>query len=135
MTLVLDASIAVAAARPLEPGHRAAQRLIEDVLAQPGLLIAPTIFAVETAGALARVGRSAPEVLAYVGALIDAAEEIVELDRHTSIAIAELAARERLRGADAVYVWTADRHAAPLFTLDREMYRRGRAVCEVVVPS
>lgn len=46
-----------------------------------------------------------------------------------------LAARLRLRGADAVYVALAAACREPLITLDAEMLERGRGVAEVLTPE
>ena len=55
MRLVLDASVAVAAARVREPSHRAAQARVARILRGEDELIVPTIFSVEVVAALARV--------------------------------------------------------------------------------
>ncbi len=56
MRLVLDASVAVAAARAREVSHRAAQARVGGILRGDDELIVPTLFAVEVGAALAREG-------------------------------------------------------------------------------
>jgi len=46
-----------------------------------------------------------------------------------------LAAKLRLRGADAVYVALAATCREPLITLDAEMLERGRGVVEAFTPE
>ena len=48
---------------------------------------------------------------------------------------AEVAARLRLRGADAVYVALAEEFNATLITWDNEMLQRGAAVAPTLTPS
>ena len=48
---------------------------------------------------------------------------------------AQIAARHRLRGADALYVATADVRDATLVTWDREMLDRGAAVVDTCTPQ
>ena len=47
----------------------------------------------------------------------------------------DIAASHRLRGADAVYVATAEAHDALLVTWDQEMLDRGGAVVETMTPA
>jgi predicted nucleic acid-binding protein len=42
--------------------------------------------------------------------------------------------RWRLRGADAIYVWLAEREGVPFCTLDEEIDRRVRDACSVIGP-
>jgi predicted nucleic acid-binding protein len=56
MRLVLDASVAVAAARPNEPSHAASRARIERVLAGSDEIVVPAIFPIEVGASLARVG-------------------------------------------------------------------------------
>jgi predicted nucleic acid-binding protein len=46
-----------------------------------------------------------------------------------------LAARLRLRGADAVYVALAAAYREPLITLDAEMFERASGVAEAFTPE
>jgi predicted nucleic acid-binding protein len=134
MRLVLDASVAVAAARRREPSHRAAQARVVGILRGEDELIVPTIFPVEVAAALARVGEPAAAVRAYVDALVRAAERVVPLGPAVARRARETAVRWRLRAAGALYVSLAAWESLPLCTLDREMRQRGASACEVVAP-
>jgi predicted nucleic acid-binding protein len=134
MRLVLDASVAVAAARAREPSHRAARALVAGILLGEHELIVPTIFSVEVAAALARVGEPLPAIRAYADALLGVAARVTPLSPAAARRARETALRWRLRAADATYVSLAAWEQVPLYTLDREMRERGAGACEVVAP-
>ena len=133
MRLVLDASVAVAAARPGEPQHRAARTRIESALEGTDEIVVPVLFQIEVAASLARVGVVLPGIRAYVDALL-AGAMVIPLGRSAGRQAREIAMRWRLRAADAVYVWVATREGIPLCTLDRELERRGTGACQVMGP-
>lgn len=60
---------------------------------------------------------------------------LLEVDRELSWRSAQIAARHRLRGADSVYVATAESHDATLVTWDQEMRDRGAAVVDTQTPK
>ena len=60
---------------------------------------------------------------------------LVNLDELLAHAAAEIAARHRLRGSDAVYVAVARRFGATLITLDAEQQERAAAVVPVRGPA
>ena len=60
---------------------------------------------------------------------------LVAVDRQLADGAARLAARLRLRGADAVYVALAERLDLPLVTLDSQQLERGGSVIDVRRPS
>jgi predicted nucleic acid-binding protein len=131
--LVLDASVAVAAARPREPGHRRSRARIEAVLAGTDTIVVPTLFGIEVAASLARVGVALPALRLYVDELL-AGATVVPLGARAARQSRETAMRWRLRAADAVYVWAAGREGVPLCTLDAEIARRASAACAVMGP-
>jgi predicted nucleic acid-binding protein len=132
--LVLDASVAVAAARPGEPSHATARARISRVLGGEDDAVVPALFAVEVVSALARANVPLPAVRGYVDALLVRAAAVVPLGARAARRVGETAMRWQLRASDAVYVWLAARDHIPLCTLDQEMARRGRAACEVIAP-
>ncbi len=133
MKLVLDASVAVAAARAGEPHHAPSRARVEGILAGSDELIVPALFGIEVAASLARVGLALPAIRAYVDAIL-AGATVVSLGPRASRQAREVAMRWRLRAADAVYVSVAQRHAVPLCTLDREVERRAGAACAIMRP-
>lgn len=133
MTCVLDASVAVAAARPKEPSHRAARTRVQRILEGDEGIVVPSLFSIEVAASLARAGTPVPAVRNYVSRLL-AVARVVPLGPAASRQARETAMRWKLRGADAVYVWLAARENVPLCTLDREMTDRAGSACEVIAP-
>ena len=133
MRLVLDASVAVAAARTGEPAHRAARNRVEAVLSGTDEIIVPVLFSVEVAASLARVGVAIPAIRGYVKELLGGAA-VVPLGPRAARQARETAMRWKLRAADAVYVSVAERADVPLCTLDGELERRARGACTIVSP-
>jgi predicted nucleic acid-binding protein len=134
MRLVVDASVAVAAAHAREPSHRAARARMAAILRGADEFVVPSIFSVEVGAALARAGEAAPAIRAYLDALLAAAQRVVPLRPAEARRARETAIRWRLRAADALYVSVAAWEGIPLCTLDREMASRGASACEVVSP-
>jgi predicted nucleic acid-binding protein len=131
--LVLDASVAVAAARPREPAHRAARKRVEAVLLGTDEIIVPVLFSVEVAAALARAGVALSAIRNYLRQLLGQAA-VVPLGPRAAREARETAMRWKLRAADAVYVWVAQREDVPLCTLDGELERRAGDACTIVSP-
>jgi predicted nucleic acid-binding protein len=133
MKLVLDASVAVAAARPGEPMHRAARLRVAGVLSGGDAVVVPTLFGIEVAASLSRVGVPLQAVRAYVDQLL-AGASVIPLGSRAARQVRETAMRWKLRAADAVYVWVAVREGAPLCSIDRELERRAAGACAVIGP-
>ena len=134
MRLVLDASVAVAAARPTEPSHAASRARIARVLAGSDEIAVPAIFPIEVGASLARVGESTAAVCAYVDALMSVASTIATIGPQRARRIRDTAIALKLRAADAAYVWLAVQEGAPLCTLDNEIAARAASFCEVIRP-
>jgi predicted nucleic acid-binding protein len=96
-------------------------------------IIVPVLFSVEVAASLARVGVALPAIRSYVKALLVGAA-VVPLGPRAARQARETAMRWKLRAADAVYVWVADREDVPLCTLDDELARRAGGACTIVSP-
>jgi predicted nucleic acid-binding protein len=133
LRFVLDASVAVAAARPRELGHRRARTRVEAILSGADEIVVPSLFGIEVAASLARAGVPLPAIRSYVDALSSGAA-VVPIGPRAARQAQETAMRWRLRAADAVYVWVAHREGLPLCTLDREMGQRAGAACQVMGP-
>jgi predicted nucleic acid-binding protein len=134
MRLVLDASVAVAAARPNEPSHARSRARVAQLLEGVDEMVVPALFPVEVGSALARVGEPPEAVVAYVDALVSVAVRVFTIGPRAARAIRDLAIASRLRAADAAYVWLAAREDVVLCTLDREMALRGAAWCRMLAP-
>ncbi len=123
MTYVLDASVAVAALRKMEPGHRAALRRCLPLFSGTDDVVVPAIFDLEVASALIRRGVGADRVVAFFADHLSARRLVAIGPRAVRSARATVNAT-RLRSADALYVWVAARESLPLVTADEEMIER-----------
>jgi predicted nucleic acid-binding protein len=122
---VLDASVLVADALPNEPFHADAKALMRRVRDEGGYLYLPTIAFAEVAAAIARGAGDQRLALAVV------AEYSIRSDLHRIVVdvalgdlAAEIAAKQRIRGCDAVYVALARVEQAVLVTLDGQQRER-----------
>jgi predicted nucleic acid-binding protein len=132
-TYVLDASVAVAAVRPGEPSHGAARARLASLLAGIDSIIVPAIFDIEVTSALVRGRASIAAVREYLERDL-AARELITIGPRAARVISGVAARTRLRAADAAYVWVASSRGLPLVTLDREMAQKVGTLCQVEEP-
>ena len=133
MILVLDASVAVAAARPGEPAHTASRARVRRVLTGVDEIVVPSIFSIEVGASLARAGEPIDTIRSYVDALL-ARTTVVPLGARAARAAREIAMRCRLRAAGGLYVWVASREGLPLCSLDDELSVHAGDVCTVMRP-
>lgn len=125
---VLDASVLVADAMVDEPFHQDAMDLLVALAERGYLLYLPAIAMPEVEAAIAR-GLGKPEMALeattyyrrWPGIQVIAVDELLG-----DVAI-KVAARQRIRGCDAVYVALAQDRRATLITLDREQRERSPA--------
>ena len=130
---VLDASVAVAAVRTGEPSHVAARARVASLLAGRDDVVVPAIFDAEVTSALVRGGASPAAARQYLERDL-AARRLVTMGPRAARAISAVAARTRLRAADAAYTWVASSHGLPLVTLDLEIGRKAGSLCQVELP-
>jgi predicted nucleic acid-binding protein len=130
---VLDASVAVAAIRAGEPSHQAARTRLTSLLAGLDSIVVPAIFDIEVTSALVRGGAAIAAVHEYLERDL-AGREIITIGPRAARAISGVAARTRLRAADAAYVWVASSRGLPLVTLDRELALKVGTLCQVEDP-
>lgn len=116
---VVDASVLVADARPLEPHHPEARALLKRISAENRAVFLPSIALAEVASALSR-GTGRPDLARrWVRALQGLPNlQFVVVDHDLAALAADLAADQGLRGCDAVYVALARQRGARLVTLD-----------------
>lgn len=132
---VVDASVWVGRYVPGDRFHRASRSWLAAALASGELLVLPSLALVEVAGALARrtgSDGSARRAAALIAQLPGV--RVVPLDPSLTEAAVELAARCRLRGADAVYVGLAAGLGVPLVTWDDEQRRRAGTAIQTFTP-
>lgn len=129
MTVVLDASVYVAMLKHEEPNHAASQNWYSEALVSGTPLAAPLPFLAEVAGAISRSTgdtQLAEAVLAQIQSL--GVIELIPVNDILGVRAAEIAAKHRLRGCDALYVAVAEQLGAALVSLDQEQLERGTAV-------
>lgn len=132
----VDASVFLNAFNPREAGHAESQRFLAHLRAQAIPMIAPTLLLPEVAATIGR-GRGDVELARQFVAALTGLPHLVlaPLDAALAQVAAEVAARHRLRGSDAVYATVALRFASTLVTLDREQYERVQQALPVRYPA
>lgn len=134
--MVIDASVWVAAflSRDVHHGEVTAflRKLIEDGLS----VTIPVLALCEIAGAIGRQ-TTEPELAEKALGFLLAQSWIrfAPLNESLAAQAASLAARQRLRGADAVYVALAAQENGIIITLDREMLERTPDHLHACTPS
>ena len=134
--MIVDASVWVASVLNGDAHHEVSLAFLHRFVMERQLATVPLLVWAEIAGAVARrtgdTGRGMK-----VAELITAKIWVrgVPLDATLAGDAMRLAARLRLRGADAVYVALAAACREPLITLDTEMLERARRVTEAFTPE
>jgi predicted nucleic acid-binding protein len=132
----VDANVFVAAARRSEARSSASRQFLVAILRRRVPLFCPNLVLPEVAAAIARptgdegLGLTAARRVRGIHSL-----RLVDLDEALATDAMRLAALLRLRGADAVYLATAQSHGATLVTWDNEMLQRGPVVAPTITPS
>jgi predicted nucleic acid-binding protein len=134
MRLVLDASVVIAATRSREPSFGAARARIDRALRGDDELVVPSLFGIEVADALARVGEPEPKIRDLIDRLTAPPHDVVTLGASRARRVVDIVISCKLRGADATYVWLASSRRLPLCTLDPDMASRAAAFCNVIPP-
>ncbi len=121
----IDASVHISALCPAEVDSAASQAFLALVRQHRLPLFSPTLLLVEVAAAVARVFGDADRALTLAQALRGLPNQtLVPLDEDLADRAAGLAARARLRGADAVYAAVAQQYGTILVTVDRQQLER-----------
>lgn len=133
---VIDASVWVASLVESDMYHRASMEWLAGQVDQSATIVSPVLALSEIAGAVARrtsqesLGMRATEMVLRLPNI-----RLVPLDLRLSRLAADIAARLRVRGADAVYVGLARALNIPLVTWDREQMERARPEIDVIAPD
>lgn len=134
-TYTVDASVLLNAFNPHESGHIESQRFLAFLQAQAVPMIAPTLLLPEVAATIGRGQGDADVAREFVAALTRLPHLVlVPLDLALARVATDVAARNRLRGSDAVYAAVALRFANTLVTLDREQHDRVSGVVPTRYP-
>jgi len=133
---VLDASVLIAAVLPNEPFHADAKALMGHLIDEGAYIYLPSIAFAEVAAAISRGPGDEQLALAVV------AEYGMRPDLHwIAVDLApgdlatEIAAKQRIRGCDAVYVALAYAEQATLITLDGQQRERAPSAVPARTPA
>ena len=134
--MIVDASVWIASVLDKDAHHQVSLAFMHRFVKEQQIATVPLLVWAEIAGAVARrTGDTnrGMKVAEFIAAKIWVRG--VPLDASLASESMRLAARLRLRGADAVYVALAATCHEPLLTLDAEMLERARGVAEVFAPE
>lgn len=134
--MVIDASVWVAAFLAGDAHHRDAVELLRRLVEEGITAVTPLLALAEVAGAIAR--QTDDSVLAEtITGFLQAQSwiQFVPLIDDLAGLAATVAAQQRLRGADAIYVALAAQRTLSLATLDREMRDRSKHIATCVTPT
>lgn len=134
--MVVDASVWVAAFLAHDSHHAEAAGFLRKMVEDGAPVMAPLLVLPEVAGAVGR--QTASTVLAAKTIAFLRAQpwlQMAPLNDAIALMAASIAAQQRLRGADAVYVALAAQGDGILITLDREMLTRAPPSVRAVTPS
>lgn len=119
--IVTDASVWVSHLIAQEVHHAVSRRWLTAVVHSQTIIAAPALLLAEVGGAVARrTGDAALGHQAVQHILSTPNLRLVYTDAKLGLLAAELAAGQRLRGADALYVAVAVQLKAPLVSWDNE---------------
>lgn len=129
---VVDASVYVALANAQDVYHLRCRDWLQACEEQ---LWAPAILLSEVAAALSR-GQRDPTLALKAVRYLRASQQLklVPVSAPLAFSAAQVAARQRIRGCDALYVALAQRLGEPLVTLDRQQLERSAALIETRQP-
>jgi Predicted nucleic acid-binding protein, contains PIN domain len=136
MTFVIDASVYVSAALPLDINHADSEAALRLIDAAGDAIYCPALVLSECGGAIARPTRDPALAIGTVHLLMSIANlTIVETTSARAQEAALIAANHFLRGADALYVQVAHEFGATLLSWDGEMLLRSIALIPTMRPS
>ena len=127
--LTVDANVWIAAADPSDEFHAASRRFLIAVARQGLRLYVPAFAHIEMACALARRRHSAAAGQILANALAESPYVVeVALDAQFLAQALLTGTRALLRGADALYVTTAELNQTRLVSWDAELLQRAAAI-------
>jgi len=132
---VADASVWIGALLPIDAHHATSRAWLDERMRRGEIIYAPDLLLVELAGGVARRTGDKIRTGHLVAALrLNPHVRWVALDEALRDRAAQLAIDLRLRGADAVYVATAQQLGVPLVTFDDEQLERAGPAVTVRTP-
>ncbi len=132
----VDASVFLNAFNAHETGQAVSRRFLDQLRVRAIPTIAPTLLLPEVAAAVSRVRQDAQLAQQFAATLKQLPHLIlIALDQLLADQAADIAARYRLRGSDAVYVAVAQRFGSGLVTRDQEQLSRVASVLTTLTPE
>ena len=127
--ITIDASVLVAAVDLRDPAQPDAKAFVDAVTTLGDPVHEPTLVVVEVVAAIARRTGDVDAAMDGGTAVLATPGLVLHpLDMELAADAAAVATRDRLRGADAIYVATALRTGSILVTLDIEVQERARGL-------
>jgi len=134
--VTIDASVFLNGFNSAEAGHDISRNLLARLQELATPIVVPTLVLPEVAATISRVHAEADLARAFTVALQNRPHvTFVALDTLLALQAADIAARKRLRGSDAVYAAVALRFAARLISLDNEQRNRLRGIVACLTPA
>lgn len=131
----IDASVLVAQSLPQDAFHEPSHQFIRTVVREGKPRCAPVLVLSECAGAIARRTQEAELGAETARLLVEFFGFLRPISEDLGHRAAKIASSHGLRGADALYVATAEDQEAQLVTWDQEMLDRGGSVVETATPK
>ncbi len=132
----IDTSVFIRAFTPTDKNHAVCKKLLSLLEQEQSSLIEPILVLVEIAGTISREFRDSIKGRVFAEDLkANDAIRFIALDDDLAQLALEIAADQKLRGADAVYVATALRHGTNLISLDAEHLTRAKGIISVYTPT
>jgi predicted nucleic acid-binding protein len=134
--IVIDASVWVSHLIAQEIHHVVSRRWLAAVVHSKTVIAAPALLLAEVGGAIARrTGDTDLGHQAVNHVLSTPNLRLVYTDSALGMLAADLAANQRLRGADAMYVAIAQRLKIPLVSWDQEQVARASGAITAYMPD
>jgi predicted nucleic acid-binding protein len=133
---VVDANVWLSASHSNEPDHRHSVLFLREAMVRRIVFLLPALLLPEVAAAAARRTQDPTDGLALTEHLLRLPNaRFFELNLTRAQAVAQLASRLCLRGADAQYAALAVECRAPLVTLDHELRDRAARQYDGLTPE
>lgn len=133
---VIDASVWVSRFLPEDVHHELSVRCTSQIVESRTPIYAPAVLLPEVAGSVSRVSGSYESGVNAATYLTDTVNiQLIQQDSEAWFATALLAARLRLRGCDASYVYVAAEMNATLVSLDAQQIERASQAVPAMQPS
>lgn len=134
--IVIDASVWLSFLIQQDVNHAATKPWLTQILLSKTPIAAPILLLAEVGGAMSRrlgspdMGEKAVDRLLSIPTL-----HLVDMDHTLGITTSQIAARYRLRGADAYYVAVAAQLNVPLVSWDQEHIERTKGFITANIPA